>query len=44
MVWAQAARATIASHERDLATVMPWAPDLEAALTDLSSAAPAARG
>ena len=43
VVWAQAARATIASHDRDLATVMPWAPDLAAALTDLASAAPAAR-
>ena len=27
LVWAQAARATIASHERDLTTLMPWAPD-----------------
>ena len=32
VIWAQAARATIASHQRDLVTVMPWAPHLQAAL------------
>ena len=35
VVWAEAARATIASHRRDLATLMPWAPGLETALTTL---------
>ncbi len=33
-VWAQAARATVASHERDLDTLMPWAARLEAAPGD----------
>jgi len=42
LVWAQGARATIASHERDLETIMPWAPHLEAALTDLANASPEA--
>jgi cyclic beta-1,2-glucan synthetase len=42
LVWAQAARAAIASHERDLETIMPWAPPLEAAPTDLSNASPEA--
>ncbi|MGH7542604.1 MAG: glucoamylase family protein, partial [Gemmatimonadota bacterium] len=42
LVWAQAARATIASHERDLETVTPWAAHLEAVLTDLSTAPPEA--
>ncbi|PYM57431.1 MAG: glycosyl transferase, partial [Candidatus Rokuibacteriota bacterium] len=42
LVWAQAARATIASHERDLETIMPWAPHLEAALTALAPASPEA--
>ena len=29
LVWAQAARATIAGHERDLQTILPWTPLLE---------------
>jgi cyclic beta-1,2-glucan synthetase len=36
-VWAQAARATIAGHERDLQTILPWASLLE---TDLASGHP----
>ncbi len=40
LVWAQAARAAIASHERDLETIMPWAPLLEAALVALSKTSP----
>jgi cyclic beta-1,2-glucan synthetase len=28
LIWAEAVRGTIASHERDLATLMPWAPNL----------------
>jgi cyclic beta-1,2-glucan glucanotransferase len=36
-VWAQAARATIAGHERDLQTILPWASLLEA---DLASGHP----
>jgi cyclic beta-1,2-glucan synthetase len=43
LVWAQAARATIASHERDLETIMPWAPHLEPLLNGLSTMAPEAR-
>ncbi|HUP37231.1 MAG TPA: glucoamylase family protein [Candidatus Limnocylindria bacterium] len=31
LIWAQAARATIASHARDLATLMPWAARAEPA-------------
>ena len=43
-VWAEAARATIASHERDLQTLLPWASTLESsadpvALRDLRSSA-----
>ncbi|MGH7307369.1 MAG: GH36-type glycosyl hydrolase domain-containing protein [Candidatus Rokuibacteriota bacterium] len=30
LVWAEAARATIASHARDLETIMPWAAHLDA--------------
>jgi cyclic beta-1,2-glucan synthetase len=41
LVWAQATRATIASHRRDLAQTMPWAPHLEAVVADLP---PASRG
>ncbi len=37
LVWAQAARATIASHERDLATLMPWA-DTAGAPAEVASA------
>jgi cyclic beta-1,2-glucan synthetase len=40
LVWAQAVRATIASHERDLVTIMPWAPHLEATLTALAPESP----
>ena len=40
LVWAQAARATIVSHERDLEALMPWAPDLEAAQTDPAGTPP----
>jgi cyclic beta-1,2-glucan synthetase len=40
VVWARAVRATIASHERDLATVMPFVSHLEAALTDHPNRAP----
>jgi cyclic beta-1,2-glucan synthetase len=43
LVWAQAARASIASHERDLETITPWAAHLEAVLSDLSTAPPEAR-
>jgi cyclic beta-1,2-glucan synthetase len=43
LVWAQAARATIASHERDLETITPWAPHLEFLVTGLSTMAPEAR-
>jgi cyclic beta-1,2-glucan synthetase len=43
LVWAQAARATIASHQRDLETITPWAAHLEAVLTDLSTGPPEAR-
>jgi cyclic beta-1,2-glucan synthetase len=40
LVWAQAAHAAIASHERDLETIMPWASLLETALVDLSKTSP----
>ncbi len=40
LVWARAARATSASHERDLDTIMPWASHLEAARTDPAHASP----
>ncbi len=54
-VWAQAARATIAGHERDLQTILPWAslletdlatghPDLLTALRSLRSSSPHPRG
>jgi cyclic beta-1,2-glucan synthetase len=50
-VWAQATRATIAGHERDLQTILPWAwlleadlasghPDLLTALQSLRSSSP----
>jgi cyclic beta-1,2-glucan synthetase len=38
LVWAQAARATIASHQRDLDTIMPWAAHLERVLANVSKA------
>ena len=41
-VWALAARATIASHDRDLQTIMPWASPLEAGGTDPANAPPEA--
>ena len=40
LVWAQATRATIASHERDARTLMPWAPHLAAALSPISPPQP----
>jgi cyclic beta-1,2-glucan synthetase len=40
LVWAQAARATSASHQRDLDTIMPWASHLEAAPTDPAHTSP----
>ncbi len=38
LVWAQATRATIASHTRDLDRQMPWASRLEAVVADLPPA------
>jgi cyclic beta-1,2-glucan synthetase len=38
LVWAQATRATIASHSRDLGRLMPWASDLEAVVAGLPPA------
>ena len=38
LVWAQATRATIASHGRDLERLMPWASHLEAVVADLPQA------
>ena len=35
LVWAQATRATIASHRRDLGRLMPWAAHLEAVVAGL---------
>src|SRR4029450_177422 len=43
LVWAQAARTTIASHQRDLDTIMPWAAHLEQVLADVSRAPAEAR-
>ena len=46
LAWAQAARATLASHERDVATLLPWAdtadtpPEVASALTRLFSSPP----
>ncbi|HEX4995524.1 MAG TPA: glucoamylase family protein, partial [Methylomirabilota bacterium] len=37
LVWAQAVRATIASHERDVETLMPWARHLEGAPSEVAS-------
>jgi cyclic beta-1,2-glucan synthetase len=43
LVWAQATRATIASHRRDLERLMPWASShLEAVIADLPTASRAA--
>jgi hypothetical protein len=42
LAWAEATRAAIASHERVLLTLMPWAPHLAAALSPLATAAPEA--
>ncbi|MGH7318695.1 MAG: glucoamylase family protein, partial [Candidatus Rokuibacteriota bacterium] len=42
VVWAQAARATLASHQRDFETIMPWAPPLEAARPEISRVSPEA--
>jgi cyclic beta-1,2-glucan synthetase len=42
LVWAQAARATIASHRHDLERTMPWAAHLEAVVADFGGAFPAA--
>jgi cyclic beta-1,2-glucan synthetase len=42
-VWARAAHATIASHARDLETLMPWVVRLETIPADLASHAPEAR-
>ena len=39
LVWAQATRATIASHRRDLERLMPWASHLEAVVAGLHPAA-----
>jgi cyclic beta-1,2-glucan synthetase len=44
VVWAQAVRATLASHARDFETIMPWALHLEAARPELSPASPEAGG
>ncbi len=38
LVWAEATRAAIASHERDLLTIMPWARHVEAALITFATA------
>ena len=38
LTWAQAARAAIASHTRDLDTMMSWAPLLQGVVTNLSRA------
>jgi cyclic beta-1,2-glucan synthetase len=40
LVWAQAVRATIASHQRDLDAIAPWAAHLEGALAGLAVASP----
>ncbi|MCI4347730.1 MAG: phosphorylase, partial [Thermoplasmata archaeon] len=37
LVWVLAARATIASHQRDIATLMPWASHLQPVPTDLTN-------
>ena len=38
LVWAQATRAAIASHGRDVLALMPWAPHLAAALAPFATA------
>src|SRR5205823_7784165 len=42
LVWAEAARAAIRSHERDLQTIIPWAPHLEPTLRTFAHASPEA--
>ena len=42
LAWAEATRAAIASHERVLLTLMPWAPHLAAALSPFATAPPEA--
>ena len=42
LVWTEATRAAITSHERDLLTIMPWAPHLPAALSAFAAAPPEA--
>jgi cyclic beta-1,2-glucan synthetase len=42
LVWARAVRATVASHRRDLETIMPGVPQLEALLTALAPSRPEA--
>ena len=43
LAWAEATRAAIASHERVVRTLMPWAPHLAAALAPFATAPPDAR-
>ena len=38
--WAQAIRTTVASHERDFETIIPWAPHLAAILPEVSRVSP----
>ena len=42
LAWAEATRAAIASHERVVLTLMPWAPHLAAALAPFATAPPEA--
>jgi cyclic beta-1,2-glucan glucanotransferase len=42
LVWAQAARATIASHRRDLERTMPWTSHLESVVADFVQPSPEA--
>ena len=42
LAWAEATRAAIASHERVVLTLMPWAPHLAAALSPFADAPPEA--
>ncbi len=42
LAWAEATRAAIASHERVVLTLMPWAPHLAAALSPFATAPPEA--
>jgi cyclic beta-1,2-glucan synthetase len=43
LAWAEATRAAIASHERVVLALMPWAPPLAAALAPFATAPPEAR-